>query len=378
MLLQRFLTRLEEGRPTERAEIAAALARVFLDSPLDEINRSEALAVLTVITDDPAPVVRRALANVFAGEPDAPRQIVRVLAADLGGVAEPLLLASPVLRDEDLIDIVGDCGSAHHRAVARRQPVSAGLAAAIVELADADACLALVENPHARLTRGTMARLIHRHGGNGELREALLGRGDLPMEMRHDLVEGMVGALSEFLVSRSWLSPHRAKRTLDEAFAEGMIRMGGAEGTKGLKAAAERLARRGNLDEKLLLRAICLGEDDFAIAGFAVLSGLPERRAAALYQDAGNGFAALCRKSRIERPEAAVLRAARLANLMLGDEGRDLSVSARRLIVVERVLTAIAAEGDRCAPLSALMVRLGSELARNEARELTGGYFRAA
>ena len=108
MLLQRFLTRLEEGRPTERAEIAAALARVFLDSPLDEINRSEALAVLTVITDDPAPVVRRALANVFAGEPDAPRQIVRVLAADLGGVAEPLLLASPVLRDEDLIDIVGE------------------------------------------------------------------------------------------------------------------------------------------------------------------------------------------------------------------------------------------------------------------------------
>lgn len=378
MLLQRFLNRLEEGRPSERAEIAAALARVFLDAPLDEVNRSEALAVLTVITDDPAPVVRRALANVLAAEPGAPRQIVRILAADLGGVAEPLLLSSPVLRDEDLIDIVGDCGSAHHRAIARRQPVSAGLAAAIVELAEADACLALIENPQARLTRGTMARLIERHGRNGELREALLARDDLPVEMRHELVEGLVGALSEFLVSRSWLSPNRAKRTLDEAFADGMIRMGGADGAKGLKAAAERLARRGSLDEKLLLRAICLGEDDFAVAGFAVLSGLPERRAAALYQDAGNGFAALCRKARMDRPQAAVLRAARHASIRLCEEGRDLSIAARRLMVVERVLTAIAAEGDRCAPLSALMVRLGSQLARNEARELTGGYFRAA
>lgn len=378
MLLQRFLKRLEQGKPTERAEIAAALARVWLDSPLDEANRAEALAALMVITDDPAPVVRRALSVVFAGEAAAPRQLVRVLAADLGGVAGPLLQRSPVLREEDLIDIVGTGSPAHHRAIAGRRPVSAPLSAAIVEVAGAEACRVLVENPAARLTRGTMVRLIARHGGDGELREALLARDDLPMEMRQDLVEGLVGALSEFLVSRAWLSPHRAKQTLDEAFAEGMIRMGGQAGAEGLRAVAERLARRGNLDDKLLLRAICLGEDDFAIAAFAVMAGTPERRAAALYCDAGNGFAALCRKARIARPVADILLAARRASASVAAEDRDLGLAARRLIVVERVLTTIASAGDDCAELSALMVRLGSELARSEAREMTGGYFRAA
>ncbi|MGE0847778.1 MAG: DUF2336 domain-containing protein [Flavobacteriaceae bacterium] len=379
MLLDDFLRRLEKGKPTERAEIAAALARVYIGADLDAPNRRDALTALTLILDDPAPVVRRALSVTLCESQAAPLAILRTLAADTAEVALPVLMHSPVFGDAELVDIVGAGGGAQHRAIAMRRPVSVAVAAAVAEIAGPPACVELLQNRHARISSGSLRRLVSRHRGDAEVREALLGRDDLPFDIRRELVEGLVGALSEFLVSREWLTPEHAKATLDDAYVAGMMRMAAENGSANRASAAHRLEQRGLLNDGLILRAICTGEEDFAIACLGMKARLPDARSAQLYRDPkGAGFAVLCRRAGIAETCIPVFEAAARAAATVEDLGGDGGRIARMQRIVERAMSAAEESEGAASELAGLLIRISAELARSEARAATGGYFRAA
>ena len=73
-----------------------------------------------MLLDDPSPLVREAMAEVFAHTTDAPPAIVRALSTDQASVALPILEHSPLLIDADLVDIVATGSSEIQCAVARR------------------------------------------------------------------------------------------------------------------------------------------------------------------------------------------------------------------------------------------------------------------
>ena len=106
--------------PSQRAEGVRALALGYLYSPMAEEMRREAEAALTSVLDDPAPVVRLALAEAFASAREAPRHCVIALAHDQPEIAALVLGRSPLLRDEDLIDCVARGDLASQCAIARR------------------------------------------------------------------------------------------------------------------------------------------------------------------------------------------------------------------------------------------------------------------
>ena len=91
---------------------------------------------------------KRQAAHALAHIEDAPRRLVLSLANEPVEISAPILLRSPVLRSEDLVDIIGKNGLVHARAIARRQSDDPMLKSVLRSFTDPaiDRLLALQEN----------------------------------------------------------------------------------------------------------------------------------------------------------------------------------------------------------------------------------------
>ena len=63
MLIREFLNWTEGADAEARADAAGALAKAYLYAELDPIDTGDALRALTLLLDDPSPLVRRAMAG---------------------------------------------------------------------------------------------------------------------------------------------------------------------------------------------------------------------------------------------------------------------------------------------------------------------------
>src|SRR3954447_330721 len=111
MIVRQFISWIRTASAGERAEATRALARAWLISDLSEDDRAAAEGALLMLLDDPSPLVRQAMAEVFARSAEAPAAIVQALSLDQPLIALPVLEHSPLLVDAGLVDIVatGNC-----------------------------------------------------------------------------------------------------------------------------------------------------------------------------------------------------------------------------------------------------------------------------
>src|ERR1700753_4189797 len=120
MIVRQFISWVRTASAGERAEATRSLARAWLLSDLSEDDRTAAEGALLMLLDDASPLVRRAMADVFAHRLEAAAAILHALALDHPSVALPILEHSPLLVDADLVDIVATGTSETQCAVARR------------------------------------------------------------------------------------------------------------------------------------------------------------------------------------------------------------------------------------------------------------------
>src|SRR5690606_83937 len=187
MVIRHFLRWIGSARVAEREAAATALARAFVDHQLPFEDRCEAEAALTFLLDDPSPKVRAALAEALSMSPLAPPQIVAALAADQEEVAACVLVRSPLLSDLDLIDRAATGPGPVQALIASRPVVSMGLAAAIAEVGEPEACKALLANDGAAIASLSFRRMAERFGHQATLREALLADPRVPGDCRRVL-----------------------------------------------------------------------------------------------------------------------------------------------------------------------------------------------
>lgn len=310
MIVRRFLLWTRMASAAERAEGASALARAYLYSPLSHEDRREADTALTALLDDPSPLVRRALADAFGGALDAPRHIVVALANDQSDVASIVLARSPVLSDADLIDCAAIGDEVAQTAVAIRPGLSAGVAAALAEVAGLDALIALADNAGAEIPEFSVLRMIERHGTDGRLREALGNRRDLPVGARQALMVALAQSLSHFASGTGWLTSERSERVTREARERATVSLATTD-REAAEALAEHLRDSGQLTPALLLRALLSGAMPFVEAAFADLADQSPTRVAGLLGDPrGAGFLALYRKASLPPSLMPAFRAA--------------------------------------------------------------------
>jgi uncharacterized protein (DUF2336 family) len=369
MIVRRFSEWALTAAPSQRADGASALARAYLYADLDPAQRAEAEMVLTRLLDDPSPRVRQAMAESFASAIDAPHHIVLALADDQSDVSAIVLGRSPLLSDAELIDCAAIGDAFAQSAVALRPRLSAPVAAAIAEIGAREALIALVVNPGADIPAFSLARMVERFGEDGEMREALLSRADLPAPLRAALVAATAEALLGFVTDRAWLSPERARRIAREAQERATVIIAGSEDAKqeGLARLVAHLRAAGQLTVSLVLRALLSRNLALFEAVLCDLSGLPLARVRGLIADwRSGGFAALYRKAGFPPALLPGFRAALDALAAQSPEEPDVALSRR---LVERVVTACetvnTGELDK---LLALLRRFEAEAAREGAR----------
>src|SRR5712691_4446689 len=184
MIVRQFISWIRTAPAGERAEATRALARAWLISDLTEDDRAAAEGALLMMLDDASPLVRQAMAEVFARSAEAPAAIVQALSLDQPSIALPILEHSPLLIDADLVDIVATGNCEMQCAIAKRVNLPASVCAAIAEVGTAAAALELIANASARLQPISYSRIVERHGHLPTIREKMLMMEDLPSAIR--------------------------------------------------------------------------------------------------------------------------------------------------------------------------------------------------
>ncbi|KQP41251.1 hypothetical protein ASF49_17955 [Methylobacterium sp. Leaf104] len=372
MIIRQFLAWTQHTSAARRAEAAGSLARAYLYGGLGEDVAWEAEAALLALLDDPSSLVRRALAEACAACANAPRPLIVALAGDQAEIATLVLARSPVLSDADLVDGVAIGCAAARRAIASRIDLSPAVAGALAEIAEAEALVVLARNRNAHITTGSLMRMVERHGDVAALREAVLARPYLPLEVRQSVTTRLAESLSAFAVSSGWLTPARSARASREAQERTTLAFCAEAHPVDLARLVAHLKADGQLNAGLLLRAILSGNMAFAETALADLAGLPVRRVAGLMHDASSGaFAALHRKAGLPPVLLPAFSAALSAWREAGQGAITSAGAGLSRLMIERALTACEtmpfAEAQS---VMALLSRFEAEAARDEARVL--------
>jgi len=370
MIVRQFLQWVRRAPPGERAEATSALARAYLHSDLSPDDRAAAEGAMIMLLDDPSPLVRRALAEVFASSRKAPRVIVHALAADQPDIARPLLARSPLLLEQDLVDLIATSQPEAQMAIAGRAMLPRSLAAAIAEVGSAEACLTLVENPDADIAPFSIDRIVERFGHLAAIRESLLGRDDLPMAIRQALLSKLSQTLAGFVAGRKWMGPEHAECAAREACEKTTVALAAEIPYEEVSALVQHLRQSGQLTAGMILRALLSGNVVLFEEALVELSGVPIERLTSYIHDRNiSGFAALYTKAGLPDVAYPAFReaiAAMREGMLVGEHGGVARLKRR---MVERVLEACAQERGRdLASLLALLRRFAVEAAREEAR----------
>lgn len=370
MIVRQFLHWVRQAPPGERAEATSALARAYLYSDLSPDDLAAAEGAMIMLLDDPSPLVRRAMAEVFASAEKAPQIVVHALAADQPDVALPVLAQSPLLLEDDLVDLIATGHSDVQIAIAGRPQLPRTLAAAIAEVGVAEACLALLENFDSDIALFSMDRIIERFGHHAPIRENLLAREDLPIAMRQALLTKLSQTLAGFVAARQWLGPEHAEFATKEACEKATVALAADTRYDEVGALVQHLRQSGQLTAGMILRALLSGNVVLFEEAMAELSGVSIDRVTAYIHDKNiSGFRALYREAGLPEVAYPAFRealAAMRAGLLIGEQGGAARLKRR---MVERVLEACVQErGEETASLLALLRRFAVEAARQEAR----------
>ncbi|MGO4623529.1 DUF2336 domain-containing protein [Ensifer sp. 2YAB10] len=278
MIIQAFLRWVETARTGERTRAASALGRAYIDAEMNGLDRRAAEMAMTFLLDDPSPKVRRALADVLCGCSSVPRAIILGLAEDQPEIAYVVISRSPVLTDEDLVDLAAR-GTLETRAlIAARSFVSRAVCAALAEIGGEEEVLILLENTGANLSRRSLKRIAERLGCSAAVRDLLLARPDLPSDARHALVEEVGAALAAFGLVQMAIGEARVQRITREACDIAAVGMAGTLAVEELPGLVSHLRETGRLTPAFLLHALVTGRAEFFSAAIVDLSGVCERR----------------------------------------------------------------------------------------------------
>jgi uncharacterized protein (DUF2336 family) len=369
MIVRQFISWIKTAPAGVRADATRALARAWLISDLTEEDRAAAEGALLMQLDDPSPLVRQAMAEVFARSTEAPAAVVQALSVDQPSVALPILEHSPLLIDADLVDIVATGNSETQSAIARRINLPASVCAAIAEVGSAEAALELIENAYAVLAPFSWDRIVERHGHLAAIRESMLVLEDLPAATRVALIAKLSETLAQFVVARNWLNADRAGRVASEARDRSTVNIAAASRGEDVHGLVRHLRATSQLNAGLILRALLSGNVELFEAALAELSDLPRSRVAALVHDRGGAsLHALLKRAGLPESTFAAFRVALEVNHETGFVDTVAGAARLRRRMVERVLTHCETDPEAAEPLLILLRRFATESAREEAR----------
>lgn len=325
----------------ERAAAAHKLCRSIDRMALDDADRAAAQKILSVLANDAAELVRRALAVTLKASELMPREVARRLVADVDSVALPIITCSPAFTDDDLIEIVRAGSAVRQNAVASRDRVPRDVATVLAAEGCRSAVRALAANDNADLSEDALGVVIDRFGQASEIISAIAYRQVLPLSVTERLVALASDAVREHLVTRHAVAPETAIQFAQFARERVTIDLvDQARVSNDLPAFVAGLNARKVLNASLLLRALARGQMALFEHALAELTGTPHHRAWLMVHDAGPlGLKAIYDRAGLPPRLFQAFRAGVDTWRALQAEGGDVASEAFRQRMLERFLS---------------------------------------
>ena len=284
-----------------REELARKIARLMPDMPRRERStiQQRTVELLEKIAEDQAPRVRAIVAQEIARCPTIPKRLAVRLARDVEiSVCGPILQYSPLLSDEDLIELVATSRvQGAVEAIAKRENLSARVSEAVIATLDVSAVAQLLTNARADIRESSLETVIARAVG--------IEAWHLPLVMRPELSLRAVRRIATF-VSRALIDELALRHRLDEetsnwlkARAKEKIETDKPAGRQVLdRNAITDAYERGKLDDEIVMDAATTGQRAMVVLALSLLSGVPRTRIEQVIEaESGRGIAALCWKA---------------------------------------------------------------------------------
>lgn len=325
----------------ERAAAAHKLCRSIDRMALDDADRAAAQKILSVLANDAAELVRRALAVTLKASDLMPREVARRLVADVDSVALPIITCSPAFTDDDLIEIVRAGSAVRQNAVASRDRVPRDVATVLAAEGCRSAVRALAANDNADLSEDALGVVIDRFGQASEIISAIAYRQVLPLSVTERLVALASDAVREHLVTRHAVAPETAIQFAQFTRERVTIDLvDQARVSNDLPAFVAGLNARKVLNASLLLRALARGQMALFEHALAELTGTPHHRAWLMVHDAGPlGLKAIYDRAGLPPRLFQAFRAGVDTWRALQAEGGDVASEAFRQRMLERFLS---------------------------------------
>ena len=251
---------------------------------------AEALRAKSLIDDlfmtlvlDAEREVRRRLAERIAGADWAPKALIHVLAMDEIEIARPIIAASPLLDDNDLVRLLVETTLEHQIEVARRPNIGEKVVETILDLGDPAVLGALAANFTARLPADGMARLMDCARTMPGLRAPLTRHPAMTSALGAALYVWVGDALREALVGRFALDPAAMREAMGDAVQTARfepfgrpVQLESLEERETMELRLiEKLDGAGQLKPGYLVRALREHKLSLFEIGLSRLSGLP-------------------------------------------------------------------------------------------------------
>lgn len=226
--------------------------------------------------------IRLRLAEKIAPAPWVPAALANVLVLDEIEIAGPLIAASPVLRDHDLIRLLVESTLDHQIAIARRGRLGAPVVEAILRQEEPAVLTALAGNDSAEITGSAMERLVDHSRRIAAMRSPLARHPRLSSDMAEKLYLWVGQSLRSALVERFRLDPAELDSALALTIREAHAAVEGLPPAQaksdaereGLEARlVDKLNDAGQLKPSFLLRALREGRLTLFITAIARLGG---------------------------------------------------------------------------------------------------------
>lgn len=288
----------EEGEV--RAELARKIARIVPDMRPSEVRdvRNRVVVLLERLAKDELVRVRQIVAEEIKSCPNVPKRLAVSLAHDVEEtVCGPVLEYSPLLSDEDLLEIVATTRvQGALEAIARRRSIDGSLADAIVATLEIPAIAQLLANPNAEIREETLDRII--------AEAASIEAWHLPLVMRPALSLRAVRRIAVF-VSRALIDELGRNRQLDretQAYlkerAQTRIEQDADRATPtpdAVIANIKKAFRNGTLSDELVTKAASLQHKAAVVLSLSLKTGTAEADIARILDaKSGKGIAAIC------------------------------------------------------------------------------------
>lgn len=354
-----------------RALAARKLCTRIAVEGFSQDERAAGEAILGFLAQDAAEMVRRALAVTLQRSPHLPREIAARLIDDLDSIAIPIISGSPVLNDEELIEIVRTASPERQSAVAGRPDVSAKVVREIVTGACAQAVGVAAANDGARFDAGSYAMTFQRFGDDGELLANFIERSRLPLEVTEKLIAKISDEALQRLVSRHALPAQLAVELAEGARERATVDLVDQAGlSPEPRRFVQQLQLNGRLTPSLILRALFRGHVVFFEHAVAELAGIEQAKAWLLIHDAGPlGLEAVFQRTGLPARILPAVRAALSAyhSIELGAGGPS-DIARFRKTLTERIFTQF--QGAPETDLNYCLERLDTDFEQLPARGL--------